>query len=81
MAIRALTSSSDHREPRVLVEVDAVVALITVTLSPQPVRYHPNPLTIRVSCLHAYARALLDSIRVNRFNPHPEVGYVIRIPI
>ena len=68
MAINALTSLSDHKLARVALK--AIVVYFDLKV---------NSLTIRVSCLHARVSRLIWIQSV--FNPHPEVGYVIRIPI
>ena len=68
MAIRALTSLSDHKLSRVALE--AIVVYFDLKV---------NPLTIRVSSLHACASRLIQI--QSSSNPHPEVGYVIQIPM
>ena len=64
-----LTSLPDHEE--------LIVALVLIFVV---VRYviHFQGLT-RVSCLHASASWIIQI--QSEFNAHPEVGYVIRIPI
>ena len=61
MAMSAVTSLADHKEPR-----DVIVALILLYVVACMLC---NPL--RVSCLHTSAWRLI--LNQSGFNPHPEV--------